>query len=175
MHIKLKIVQTVKFLVLCLIISASTSVKAEILNGRVVGVSDGDTITVLDADKMQYKVRLSGIDAPEKSQPFGKASKKSLSDLIYDKKVTVDWHKNDQYGRTVGKVLINGIDANQWQIKNGMAWFYRKYQNELVLDDRLGYLHAEEAARVNKLGLWSDTEIMAPWDFRKQKRKINQN
>ena len=96
-----------------------------------VGVADGDTIILLDADKVQDKVRLTGIDAPEKSQSFGKASKKSLLNLVYDRKVIIDWHKKDQYGRTVGKVLINGVDANLEQIKTGMAWFYRKYQNEL--------------------------------------------
>lgn len=155
---------------LLFIFLVSTPVEAEVLRGLVVGITDGDTITLLDSNNIQYKVRLSGIDAPEKTQPFGKASKKSLSDLICDKKVAVDWHKKDQYGRTVGKVLINGVDANQEQIKNGMAWFYRKYQNELVLDDRLGYLHAEEEAKASKSGLWSDSVVIEPWNFRKQKR-----
>ncbi len=148
----------------------SICAQAEQIVGRVVGVTDGDTITLLDADKIQYKVRLAGIDAPEKSQSFGKASKKSLSDLIYDKKVIIDWHKEDQYGRIVGKVLINGVDANLEQIKNGMAWFYRKYQNELSLDDRLAYLHAEEVAKARKVGLWVSPDVIAPWDYRKQRR-----
>lgn len=146
------------------------SAYAEILIGRVVGVADGDTITVLSSNKIQYKIRLSGIDAPEKKQPFGTTSKKSLSDLVYDKDVSVEWHKQDRYGRIVGKVLINGLDANLEQIKRGMSWFYKKYQNELVLDDRLVYIHAQEGAQTNKSGLWTDKEPIAPWDFRKLRK-----
>ncbi len=143
---------------------------AEITLGRVVGVTDGDTIIVLGANKIQYKIRLSGIDAPEKKQPFGTVSKKFLSDLVYDKDVSVEWHKQDQYGRLVGKVLVNGLDVNLEQIKRGMSWFYKKYQNELVLDDRLVYLHAQEGAQTNKSGLWIDKEPIAPWDFRKLRK-----
>lgn len=143
---------------------------ADTIQGRVVGVTDGDTITVLDSTNNQYKIRLSGIDAPEKKQAFGNVSKKSLSDLVYDKKVHVEWHKQDHYGRIVGKVLINGLDANLEQIKRGMSWFYKKYQNELVLDDRLAYLHAQESAEAKKIGLWVDKEPIAPWDFRKQRK-----
>lgn len=142
---------------------------AATISGRVVGVSDGDTITVLDDTHTQYKIRLSGIDAPEKKQAFGNISKKSLSDLVFDKQVTVDWQKLDRYGRTVGKVLVNGQDVNLVQIKKGMAWFYKKYQNELILDDRLAYLHAQESAEHNRLGLWKDQEPTAPWDYRKQR------
>lgn len=143
---------------------------AETIVGRVIGVTDGDTITVLDSIKTQHKIRLSGIDAPEKKQAFGAVSKKSLSDLIYDKEVQVEWHKQDRYGRIVGKVSINGVDVNLEQIKLGMSWFYKKYQNELVLDDRLAYLHAQEAAGARKIGLWIDKQPIAPWDFRKQRK-----
>lgn len=143
---------------------------ADTITGRVVGVADGDTITVLDSTNTQFKVRLAGIDAPEKKQAFGNASKKSLSDLVFDKQVTVDWKKLDRYGRNVGKILINGQDVNLEQIKRGMAWYYKKYQNELVLDDRLSYLHAQEAAESNKSGLWLDAEPVAPWDFRSKRR-----
>lgn len=145
------------------------SANAGTILGKVVGVADGDTITVLDNTNTQYKIRLAGIDAPEKSQAFGKVSKKALSDLVFDKQVTVDWQKQDRYGRTVGKVLVNGHDANFAQIKSGMAWFYKKYQNELELGDRLDYLHAQEAVEHNKLGLWIDKEPTPPWDYRKQK------
>lgn len=143
---------------------------ADTITGRVVGVADGDTITILDSNNTQFKVRLAGIDAPEKKQAFGKVSKKSLSDLVFDKQVTVDWKKLDRYGRTIGKVLINGQDINLEQINRGMAWFYKKYQNELVLDDRLSYLHAQEFAESNNSGLWIDADPIAPWDFRKQKK-----
>ena len=158
----------VLLITLCLQISIAQA--AGILTGKVVGVSDGDTITVLDETNTQHKIRLAGIDAPENKQPFGNVSKKSLSDLVFGKQVSVEWDKLDQYGRTVGKVLVNGQDANLMQIKRGMAWFYKKFQNELVLDDRLAYLHAQEEAEANKAGLWQDAEPMAPWDFRKSKR-----
>jgi endonuclease YncB( thermonuclease family) len=148
----------------------SNATLAETIVGRVVSVADGDTITVLDSTNTQYKIRLSGIDAPEKKQAFGNVSKKSLSDLIYDKEVHIEWHKQDRYGRIVGKVSINGLDANLEQIKRGLSWFYKKYQNELLLDDRLAYLHAQESAEAKKIGLWVDKEPIAPWDFRKQRK-----
>lgn len=149
----------------------SSVVQAATLEGRVVGVADGDTITILDSSNTQYKIRLGGIDAPEKKQPFGNVSKKSLSDLVYGKFVTVDYNKQDRYGRTVGKVLVYGVDANLEQVKRGLAWFYKKYQNEQPLQDRLNYLHAQEAAEESKVGIWVETNPIAPWDFRKSKKE----
>ena len=140
---------------------------AATLVGQVVGVTDGDTITVLDATRTQYKIRLAGIDAPEKKQAYGNASKKSLSDLVYEKVVSIDYQKEDRYGRIIGKVHVGGVDANLVQVQRGLAWFYKKYQNEMVLDDRLDYLHAQEAAEKAGIGLWADDNVVAPWDFRK--------
>lgn len=157
------------FLVALLFLS-SAAAQAALLEGRVVGVADGDTITILDNTNTQFKIRLAGIDAPEKKQPFGNVSKKSLSDMVYGKQVTIDWNKQDRYGRTVGKVLIDGVDANLEQVKRGFAWFYKKYQNEQSLQDRLDYLNAQEAAETSKVGLWVDKEPIAPWDFRKNRR-----
>ncbi len=145
------------------------SVYADIISGRVVGVSDGDTITILDNTNTQYKIRLGGIDAPEKKQAFGNVSKQSLSNMVYGKDVDVDWQKQDRYGRTVGKVIVNGLNANLEQVRLGMAWYYKKYQNELVLDDRLDYLHAHENAEKSKVGLWVDKSPVAPWEFRHTK------
>ena len=158
----MKIIKIILFILLF-----NKTVHAETLHGWVIGISDGDTITVLDNTNTQFKIRLAGIDAPEKKQDFGNASKKSLSDLVYDQQVTVDWHKEDRYGRIVGKVIRDNVDINLEQIKKGMAWFYRNYQNELVLDDRLDYLHAEEAAIKNQIGIWSLQSPIPPWDFRK--------
>lgn len=155
-------------LIICLFIS--NVAWADTLTGLVVGVTDGDTITVLDVTNKQYKIRLAGIDAPEKKQDFGNVSKKSLSDLVYNQQVSVDWGKLDRYERIVGKVFLRGTDINLQQIKQGMAWYYRKYQNELVLGDRLDYLHAEEDAMNNKVGLWQYKTPIAPWDFRKSRR-----
>lgn len=160
-----------KALLLALTLTFSIQLaNAATISGRVVGVADGDTITVLDSNNTQYKIRLSGIDAPEKRQAFGNISKKSLSDLVFGKQVTVDWQKQDRYGRTVGKVLMNGQDVNLLQINRGLAWFYKKYQNELVQSDRLDYLHAQEIAADRKKGLWLDNAPVAPWNFRKDRR-----
>ena len=139
---------------------------AETITGNVVGVADGDTITVLDADKVQHKIRLAGIDAPEKKQEFGNRSKESLSDLVFDKTVNVETEKRDRYGREIGKVLVNGQDVNLVQVERGMAWFYRQYQREQSPNDRRLYEAAEDAARADKRGLWRDADPMPPWEFR---------
>lgn len=163
--------KTIIKLILSISFLLSLSTQAATLSGKVVGVADGDTITVLDDSNTQYKIRLAGIDAPEKKQPFGNVSKKSLSDLVYGKQVNVDYNKQDRYGRTVGKVIIDGTDVNLEQVKRGLAWFYKKYQNEQPLKDRLDYLHAQEDAEKAKVGLWIDPEPTAPWDFRKAKKE----
>ncbi len=145
------------------------SVHAETLTGRVVGIADGDTITVLDANRQQHKIRLAGIDAPEKAQPFGDRSKQSLSTLVFDKQVVVESNKQDRYGRTVGKVLINGSDSNLAQVKAGMAWWYRDYAKEQSAVDRRLYEQAEQQAQVQRVGLWADKNPTPPWDFRHAK------
>lgn len=142
---------------------------AATIEGRVVGVADGDTITVLDADSVQHKIRLSGIDAPEKSQPFGNRSKQSLSDLVFSKAVTVDTDKRDKYKRNVGKVLVDGVDANLEQVKRGMAWHYKAYEREQSATDRKVYADAENEAKAARRGLWADTEPVPPWGFRQNK------
>jgi len=159
-----------KYFWACLALAISLHVNADVISGRVVGVADGDTITVLDSTNTQHKIRLAGIDAPEKKQAFGTASKKSLSDLVHGKHVEVDWSKKDRYGRTVGKVIVNGMDANLEQIKLGMAWFYIEYQNEQSVQDRQEYSGAQNYAEANRLGLWADRSPISPWDFRKQSR-----
>jgi endonuclease YncB( thermonuclease family) len=148
---------------------------AETITGNVVGVADGDTITVLDADKVQHKIRLAGIDAPEKKQEFGNRSKESLSDLVFDKTVNVETEKRDRYGREIGKVLVNGQDVNLVQVERGMAWFYRQYQREQSPNDRRLYEAAEDAARADKRGLWRDADPMPPWEFRHNKIKPFKN
>ena len=145
---------------------AALSCNAATIEGRVVGVADGDTITVLDANKVQHKIRLGGIDAPEKAQPYGQQSKQSLSDLVYGKTVMVDTDKTDRYGREVGKVLVDGVDANLEQLKRGMAWHYKAYQREQSLDDRLAYAAAENESAAAHIGLWQDAVPVPPWGWR---------
>jgi endonuclease YncB( thermonuclease family) len=149
----------------------SLSAFAETLHGRVVSVADGDTVTVLDASNKQWKIRLAGIDAPEKKQPFGMKSKQNLSDLVFNKTVQVEYTKRDKYGRTIGKIVLDGADVNVEQIKAGLAWHYKAYQREQTPADRAFYAEAEITARAGKVGLWSEGEAMAPWDFRHGKVK----
>lgn len=138
------------------------------LQGQVVGVTDGDTITLLDASKTQHKIRLAGIDAPEKKQ----RSKEALSALAYGKELYVEWFKKDRYGRTIGKLMTKqGQDINLEQINLGMAWHYKKYEKEQSSEDRLRYADAEVRAERTRIGLWSDAAPVAPWDFRKAKRE----
>ena len=157
-------------IIITLLLALACIVNAETITGQVVGIADGDTITVLDADKVQHKIRLSGIDAPEKKQPFGNRSKESLSDLAFDKTVNVETSKRDRYGRQIGKVLVNGQDVNLVQVERGMAWFYRQYQREQSPNDRRLYEAAEVAAKAEKRGLWHDSDPVAPWEFRHAKR-----
>lgn len=144
---------------------------ADTLTGRVVGVSDGDTLTVLEeASNNQYKIRLAGIDSPEKRQAFGKYCKQSLSDMTYDQIVSVEWKKRDKYGRILGKVISGLSDVNLEQINRGCGWHYKKYQHEQSLNDQNDYSKAEELARYHRIGLWSDSLPIPPWEWRIQRR-----
>jgi endonuclease YncB( thermonuclease family) len=144
---------------------------AATIEGRVVGVSDGDTITVLDAAKTQHKIRLAGMDAPESKQAFGQASKKHLSDLVFGKEVTLDCGKRDKYRREVCVVMVDGQDANLAQVKAGMAWWYRQYQREQSAAQRASYEGAETAAKAGRIGLWQVTDPVPPWEWRHPKRE----
>ncbi len=140
-------------------------VHAGTLSGEVVGVTDGDTITLVDREKRQVKVRLAGIDAPEKRQPFGQKSKASLSELAYRKTVIVITGKTDRYGRVVGKLLADGHDVNLEQVRRGMAWHYKAYEREQPAADRVAYAAAEDSARSLERGLWSMPGAQPPWEF----------
>ena len=161
--------QLIKAALLATLLSLSATAQPQTITGKVVGVSDGDTITVLDGQKRQHKVRLNGIDAPESSQDFGSRAKQSLSDLVFGKTVTITSRKKDKYGRTLGTVTLDGKDINQEQINRGMAWFYRAYQAELPANVAAVYGLAETRARQEKRGLWADAEPTPPWDFRRGK------
>lgn len=153
-------------LVALLLLSSISCVVAATLTGKVIGVLDGDTIDVLDSTKHPQRIRLAGIDAPEKAQPFGQRSKQNLSSLVFGKQVEVDVGKTDRYGRTVGKVAVNGTDANLAQVKAGFAWHYKQYASEQSTTDRDQYSIAEDSARSSRVGLWHDPKPLAPWDWR---------
>jgi endonuclease YncB( thermonuclease family) len=160
-----------RIVAIALLLSLQLFAQAEVLVGTVVGVSDGDTITVLDADKTEHKIRLMGIDAPEKSQAFGSASKQALSNYIYQKEVTVDYKKLDKYKRIVGKVILDKQDICLAMISDGTAWHYKDYEKEQSKADRDLYSQAELKAREVKIGLWQDANPVAPSAFRNKKFK----
>lgn len=149
---------------LCLWVAFSPAFAATFA-GTVVHVADGDTVTVLDASKTQHRIRLAGIDAPEKRQPFGEASRKHLGSFVAGKLVAVEWHKRDRYGRIVGKVMQGATDAGLEQIRAGLAWHYKKYEREQPPADRATYAAGEVEARAKRLGLWSENPV-APWVWR---------
>lgn len=147
----------------------SQALLAAVIYGRVVGVNDGDTVKVLDAVQQLHTVRLMGIDAPEKAQPYGQRSKQSLSEMVFQRQVTVDWEKKDKYGRTVGKISASdGTDICLEQINRGMAWHYKQYAKEQSAVDRANYSAAELTARTNGVGLWQDKFPVPPWEWRKK-------
>jgi endonuclease YncB( thermonuclease family) len=144
---------------------------SQTLTGRVVRVADGDTITVLDSNDTQHRIRLEGIDAPESHQAFGAQSKKSLSEMVFGKDVTVVYQKTDQYGRLVGKILLGGKDINLEQVKAGMAWHYKEYQREQTPEDRELYARSEDEAHAARRGLWQDPDPIEPSAFRKEEKR----
>ena len=140
---------------------------AETLRGKVIRIADGDTLTVLDAAKGQHRVRLAGIDAPERKQPFYQASRQNLARLTFGKLVAVDWHKQDRYGRLVGKVLVDGRDTGLAQVRAGFAWWFKQYAHEQSAADRARYGAAELGARASGRGLWRDGPATPPWESRR--------
>jgi endonuclease YncB( thermonuclease family) len=150
--------------------SLIVAAQPETITGKVIGIADGDTLTVLDGANQQHKIRLDGIDAPESNQDFGSRSKQSLSDLIFGKKVTITGSNKDRYGRVVGKVKLDGKDINLEQINRGMAWFYRQYAKELSPEDQKLYDETETKARYARRGLWIASSPMPPWKFRAENR-----
>jgi len=133
-------------------------------NDRVIAVADGDSLTVLRDDRQQIKVRLAGIDAPEKAQPFGNRSKQSLSDLCFDKAARLEEQGKDRYQRTLARVYCDEVDANSEQVRRGMAWIFTRYASK---DSPLYAVEAE--ARTARRGLWADAEPVPPWEWRRSK------
>lgn len=161
---------TFKVLLLSVALATSSASIAASYSGLVVRVADGDTVTVLDGANQQHKVRLAGIDAPEKAQAFGKVSRQHLAQLVFQKRVTVEFEKLDRYRREVGKIMVAGRDINLLQIEAGLAWHYKKYQSEQPPADRPTYSAAESFAAAERRGLWRDSSPTPPWEFRKLKR-----
>lgn len=150
------------------IVLFSFDIRAETLTGKVIHIADGDTVTII-ANKSQHRIRLLGIDAPEKTQAYGKQSRVALNRAINGKYVTVEWNKRDDYGRIIGKVVYNGVDINLQQIQKGMAWHYKYFEREQEPEDRSRYAQAEYQAQRDKLGLWQDAKPTPPWQYRRSR------
>jgi micrococcal nuclease len=131
---------------------------------QVVGVADGDTLTALSPNLERVKCRLYGIDAPEKKQAFGQASKLSLAQLSFGRSATIDIVGRDRYGRAICKIAVAGVDVNKEQIVRGMAWMYRQYAKDISYSD------AEGRAQARRVGIWRDNQPVPPWDFRRKGR-----
>ncbi|MCA6430843.1 MAG: thermonuclease family protein [Cytophagales bacterium] len=135
------------------------------IQGKVVAVLDGDTIDLLDGNNT-VRIRLNGIDAPEKSQAYGQASKKYASQWLFGKHVRVRVHNQDKYGRSIGDVYVGEDWFNYISVANGFAWHYKQYSKDEQLAD------AEALAKAAKLGLWKDNNPTPPWEWRKSKKDL---
>ncbi len=154
-------------LLFILLLTLAPASLAQTITGKVVGVSDGDTIKVVTSANKLYKVRLNGVDCPETSQPFGATAKQWTSQAVFGQQVRVVVKSVDQYGRTLGVVFLNGRNVNQGLVLSGMAWWYRRYAPR---DAALKQLEAK--ARSAKRGLWADKTPVAPWQWRQAARSV---
>ncbi len=161
---------TIFYFIILFFLSGISHAQAPI-QGKVVSVADGDTITVLQ-DSKQYKIRLYGVDTPEKKQDFGQKAKQFTSGMVFKQHVKVVAYDIDRYGRTVGMVYIGQECLNEELIRNGLAWVYKRYCSESFCNN---WLQLEQEARTNKLGLWIYDNPVPPWDFRKGKSSDNKD
>lgn len=172
----------VRALLLCLSLHLALPaqpLQAALLEGRVIHVADGDTLTVLDDQKHSHKIRLAGIDAPERGQPFGRRATEALVAIAKNQRVIVDGGKTDRYQRRIGIVKVTAagcatckpsIDVGLALVVAGLAWHYRAYEREQSSSDREQYRQAEAGARARQDGLWTDAAPTPPWDWRRARR-----
>jgi len=166
------------FVFFCL---ASFTGSAEILEGKVVRIVDGDTLVLLDANKVQHRVRLSGIDTPERGQPFGKRATENLARLTGNRPARLEWYKQDRWKRLIGTVWVHSpdtscrnidcpktLDVGMAQLTQGLAWHFKRYAHEQPEEERERYSFAEHEAKSKRVGLWSDPDPVPPWEWRKQ-------
>lgn len=161
--------KTIKFIISSILAMASVAANAEAIQGSIVEVSDGDTVTLLTAQKQQVKIRVQGIDAPERSQAFGNVARQAMAKAVFQKDVEAQCSSTDRYGRKICVIYVNGMDAGLHLVSQGLAWHYKQYEREQSPRDRASYSYTEENARAQRVGLWTEPNPMAPWDFRKNK------
>lgn len=158
------------FVLLLVLLQTSTHAEPLLLQGRIVRVADGDTVTLLDERQTLHKIRLASIDAPETAMPYGKHATLYLMTLVAGKNVEAMIHKQDRYGRKVATLMLGAQDVNLAMIQTGLAWHYKRYRKEQPAAQAQAYARAEEQARTKNLALWQDSNAIPPWDWRKNRR-----
>lgn len=153
-----------RFFLIVILFGTSFVLSAQQLQGKVVNIADGDSFTLLTDGKMQVRIRMHGIDAPEKGQPYSQVSKQFLNSLLVNQKVNVEVRNKDRYRRVVGMVYVNGKNINEIMIAEGYAWHYLKY------DKNKAWISLQEKAKIEKKGLWKDNHPIEPWNYRKIKK-----
>lgn len=141
--------------------------------GRIVRVTDGDSVTLLSADNTRITIRLAGIDAPESRMPYGHAAQAHLAGLVLNKEVVAVTRKHDRYGRTVATLFIGTKDINLRMVQAGMAWHYKQFESVLDKSIARKYAQSEQTARFEQQGLWQQPNQQAPWDWRKNRTTIS--
>ena len=158
--------KSIFYLFLILSICFHQAYAQEILKGKVVRISDGDTITILDSLNQQHRIRLHGIDCPERKQDYYQVAKDFIGQLCFQKEVNVEILKYDHYKRAIGKVYIDSLEINLALLKSGLAWHF------LQFDKSTEYAAAEAEAKLYKRNIWSLKNTIAPWEFRKYQREM---
>lgn len=159
-----------------LLVLCASLARAETLDGYIVSISDGDTLTLL-VGREEHRIRIAGIDAPEHFQPYGNCSRNKLSQHAYKHDVRAECYKKDIYGRDVCKVWVRpfdcfscgkSLDVGLAQVSGGMAWWDRNHASEQSAEDRGRYESAETVAKLSRLGLWRDAKPVPPWAWRRR-------
>ena len=159
---------------LLVLLQAATHAAPALLPGRVVRVTDGDTVTLQDEHQTLHKIRLAGIDAPESKMPYGQTATLFLTALVLGKEVTAVSYKQDRYGRTIATLMLGAQDVNLAMIQAGLAWHYKHYAKEQPAAEARAYAQAEDLARAQHLALWQNSDPTAPWDWRASRRAHKQ-
>jgi micrococcal nuclease len=155
-----RVKRTLVLALLAGVLSAGAATLSGPFSGRVVGVTDGDSVVVLKEERERIAIRLDGIDCPELGQDFGRRAKQFTSDLLLGRTAEIEPKTLDRYGRTVARVQVEGRDASVEIVRAGYAWHFLRYSSDPVLDA------AERSARTGRLGLWLQSDAVAPWEFR---------
>ena len=149
-----------------LIALVATSAAADVVFGRAIAITDGNTLIVLDATNLRHTIRLAGIDAPELAQDFGQQARTSLSALAFNRQATANCKAYDRIQRELCVVMVDGKDLGLEQVRRGMAWLYQKYRIDQTPDNRAAYEQAEFNAKIRRYGLWNSKNPTPPWDWR---------